>query len=84
MITAETMLQIALKQGNHLAESFLEYVAYLLENKGLEYVMSWLERGTTRSENSLHVAFQPMHKHMLQIMQSPNEIDEWTTFGGEP
>lgn len=81
MMTVETMRRIAPKQGDTTTEDFIYYTSMLLETKGLEYVLSWLERGTTRNENVLQVAFQPMHKQMLQIMKAPDDINEWTPIG---
>ena len=84
MITAETLRRIAPKQGDAVAETLIEYTADLLERRGLEFTLTFLKVGTQRNNTPLEVALQPLFGQLLEVMRSPEVIDEWTPFGGEP
>lgn len=81
MMTVETMRRIAPKQGDRMAEDFIYYTSMLLESNGIEYVLSWLERGAAKGDDAFQIASKLMHKQMLQIMKSPDDINEWTPIG---
>lgn len=83
MLTAETLRRIAPKQGDAVAETLLEYTADLLERRGLEFTLAYLKVGTERNNTPLEVALQPLFGQLLEIMRSPEEINEWTPVGGD-
>lgn len=84
MITAETMRRIAPKQGCDLTMYVLEFTAALIEERGMSYALAFVEAGTYRDTTESLRSMQPIFMHLLQIMRSPEVIDEWTPFGGEP
>ena len=81
MITAETMRRIAPKQGDPFIQRLLEHTAGALEREGLEHVLLFLEVGVKRGKNRHERA---AFAQLLEIMHTPEVIDEWTPVGGEP
>lgn len=79
MITAETMRRIAPKQGDLCAEVLLQYTADKLETEGIAATLLFLQVGSLWStdDHSRYCA------QLLQIMRSPEEINEWTPVGGD-
>lgn len=84
MITAETLRRIAPKQGDAVAETLLEFTADLLERRGLDFTLAYLKVGIERNNTPLEAALQPLFGQLLEVMRSPDVIDEWTPVGGEP
>lgn len=82
MITAETLRRIAPKQGDPYAQELLTYVADLIDRADvrlayrlLEYIIAF----ALPAEKQLKQAAE----QLLQIMRSPEVIDEWTPVGGD-
>lgn len=78
MLTAETMRRIAPKQGDLFAQRLLEQTADVLERLGLKLTIEFLVIGENRvSRKSERAAFA----QLLEVMRSPEVIDEWTPIG---
>lgn len=81
MITAETMRRIAPKQGEMFAESLLNCTADVLDAYGFDFTLRCLEHDATTAKSK---SARRIFAQLLQVMRSPEVIDEWTPFGGEP
>lgn len=78
MITVETMRRIAPKQGCALTHKILEFTADVLERDTVEHTINFLEMGKQRGRDAYE---RRIFAQLLQIMRSPEVIDEWTQFG---
>lgn len=80
MITAKTMRRIAPKQGDATTEHILNYTAQVLERDGLTVTLMYLELCTKTEKGKKR---RKVYAQLLEVMRSPEIIDEWTPVGGD-